>query len=74
MYLTLRIISIRHGNPHPLQARVLGLVADLLRELAFLQQGHHMRAAKLAQEFEIPAAGAVVERQSPLANFDEVIF
>lgn len=33
-----------------------------------------MRAAQLAQEFEIPAAGAVVERQSPLANFDEVIF
>lgn len=32
-----------------------------------------MRTTQLAQEFEVPAAGAVVERQSPIADFDEVI-
>lgn len=32
-----------------------------------------MRATGLAQVFEIPAAGAVIERQPPIADFDEVI-
>lgn len=32
-----------------------------------------MRAARLTQEFEVPAAGAVIERQPAIADFDEVI-
>lgn len=74
MHVAFGIVAVWHGEPNPLQARVLGFVADALRKLTFLQQGHHMRATGLAQEFEIPATGAVVERQSPIADFDEVIF
>lgn len=74
MHVTFRVLAVRHRNPNPLQARVLGLVADFLRELAFLQQRDHMRATRLAQEFEIPAAGAVIECQPAIADFDEMIF